>query len=412
MKMKKVLATALVLAMTATMALSGCGKKDDGKTADGKTKVRFASWDTAEDVDAQQKMVDKFNAEHDDIEVVLEAYGGDFDTKISAGMGSGDTPDVMYMWNYPAYAGGLESLDSYIEKEGADYKANFYETLWDYNSLDGKTYGIPIGFTTHALFYNKDIFAEAGVAEPTNDWTWADLEAAAKTITEKCEGKKGFSFQMKPDPYDFEMYLWSNGTAYVDKDGNLDKNLNSKASKEVFTMFQDMEKAGYALATEKSGTDEFRAGNTAMYVYGSWSINTLNEDGVNYGVVDIPAFSAERDSVSILSSSGISMSKDSKNKEAAWEFIKFWTGEEMNKERIGLELPVLQTVVESEKIMEQPEYTAFYTMLEQSAGYTPASFIIESWSELSENLSLSFEQVFNPSALEDVSTVLDEAAQQ
>lgn len=261
--MKKTLATVLVLAMTATLAFTGCGKsEDDGKTADGKTKVRFASWDTAEDIDAQQKMVDKFNAEHDDIEVVLEAYGGDFDTKISAGMGSGDTPDVMYMWNYPAYAGGLEPLDEYIEKEGEGYKENFYETLWNYNSYDGKTYGIPIGFTTHALFYNKDIFEQAGLEEPTNDWTWDDLKAAAKTITEKCEGTKGFSFQMEPDPYDFEMYLWSNGAAYTDKDGNLDKNLNSDKAKEVFKMFQDMEKDGYAIATEAQGTDEFRSGKT------------------------------------------------------------------------------------------------------------------------------------------------------
>mgnify|MGYP000523777094 CR=1 FL=1 len=36
--------------------------------------------------------------------------------------------------------------------------------------------------------------------------------------------------------------------------------------------------------------DEFRAGNTGMYVYGSWAIDTLNEDGVNYGVTTIPAF--------------------------------------------------------------------------------------------------------------------------
>ena len=42
-------------------------------------------------------MVEKFNEEHDDIEVTLEAYRRDFDTKISADMGSGDTPDVMYM---------------------------------------------------------------------------------------------------------------------------------------------------------------------------------------------------------------------------------------------------------------------------------------------------------------------------
>ena len=410
--MKKKLVAMLVLAMTGTMFLSACGSGGgSGKTSDGKVKIRFASWDEAEDVDAQQAAVDKFNEAHDDIEVTLEAYGGEFDTKIAAGMGSNDMPDVMYMWNYPAYAQGLEPLDSYIEKEGEDYKSNFYDTLWNYNSYDGSTYGIPIGFTTHALFYNKDIFAEAGIDEPTNDWTWDDVIEASKTITEKCEGKKGFSFQMKPDPYDYEMYLWSNGTAYVDADGGLDGNLNSDKAKEVFQMFQDMEKDGYAAATEKSGTDEFRAGCTGMYVYGSWSINTLKEDGVNFGVVNIPSFGSQ-DSISILSSSGISMSKNSENKEAAWEFIKFWTSEEMNKERIGMELPVLYSVVESEGIMEQPEYAPFYTMLEQSSDYTPASFIYDGWSELSESLSLSFERVFNPSAMENVSDVLDEAAQQ
>lgn len=411
---KRGLALACVTALTLTTILSGCGgqEKEDGTTSGGKTKIRFASWDVADDVDRQQAIVDKFNESHDDIEVTLEAYGADFDTKISAGMGSGDAPDVMYMWNYPAYYQGLESLDSYIEAEGEEYKSNFYDALWNYNSIEDSVYGIPVGFTTHALFYNKDLFAEAGVEEPTNDWTWDDVQAASKTISEKTDAK-GFSFSMKPDPYDYEMYLWSNGTAYCDEEGALDGNLNSDESKEVFQMFQDMEKDEIAIATEKSGTDEFRAGSTAMYIYGSWAINSLNEDGLNYGVVDIPAFAdAGHDSVSILSSSGLSMSSECKNKDAAWEFIKFWTNEENNIERIGLELPVLNSVVESEKIMEQAEYAPFYTMLEQSAGYTPASFIIEDWSELSESLSLSFEQVFNPSALEDVPTVLDEAAQQ
>ena len=409
--MKKRFAQLCALALIGTMTLTACGKKaEDGKTEDGKTKIRFATWDVAGDVDKQQAMVDKFNEEHDDIEVTLEAYGQDFDTKISAGMGSGDTPDVMYMWNYPAYHEGLEPLDSYIEKEGAEYKDNFYDALWPYNSIDGSTYGIPVGFTTHVLFYNKDLFAEAGVEEPTADWTWDDLQAAAKTITDKTDAT-GFAFSMKPDPYDYEMFLWSNGAAYCDEEGKLDGNLNSDKSKEVFEMFQQMEKDGYAVATEKSGTDEFRAQTAAMYIYGSWSINDFKADGLNFGLVDIPAFAdAGQDSVSILSTSGISMSKDSKNKEAAWEFVKFWTGEYASKERIGSEMPALYSVVDSEKIMEREEFAPFYTMLEQSAGYTPASFIIEDWSEVSEALSLSFEQVFNPSSLQDAGEVLDAAS--
>lgn len=412
--MKRKLAVLCVLALALVTVLGGCGKSSGNTDTakGGKAKIRFASWDVAEDVDRQQALVDKFNAAHDDIEVTLEAYGSDFDTKISAGMGSGDAPDIMYMWNYPVYFGGLEPLDGYIEKEGEGYKANFYETLWNYNAINDQVYGIPIGFTTHTLFYNKDLFAEAGVAEPTAEWTWDDLKAAARTISEKTSAK-GFSFQMKPDPYDFEMYLWSNGAAYCDKDGKLEGNLNSEKAQEVFQMFQDMEKEGYAVATEKSGTTEFRSGAVAMYIYGSWSISSLKEDGLNYGVATIPAFAgAGKDSVSILSSSGISMSKDSKNKDAAWEFIKFWTNEDANKDRIGLELPVLNSVVESEKIMEQPEYAPFYVMLEQSKGYTPASFIIKDWSELSENLSLSFEEMFNPSALQSVPDVLNNAVQQ
>lgn len=409
--MKRKLAVVCIMALSTTAILAGCGGSGSGGSDSGKTQIRFATWDVAEDVDKQQELVDKFNEEHDDIEVTLEAYGSDFDTKISAGMGSGDTPDVMYMWNYPAYYDGLEPLDDYIAEEGDEYKSNFYNTLWDYNMMDGSTYGIPVGFTTHCLFYNKDLFDQAGLEYPTADWTWDDLQAAAKTISEKTDAK-GFSFQMKPDPYDFEMYLWSNGTSYCDENGEMDGYINSEESQEVFQMFQDMEKDEYATSTEGDGTDEFRAGSTAMYVYGSWAINTLNEDGVNYGVTTIPAFAdAGQDSVSILSSSGLSMSKDSEHKDAAWEFIKYWTNEECNKARIGTELPVLNTVVESEGIMEQEEYAPFYTMLEQSQGHTPASFLIDSWSEVAENLQLSFEQIFNPSSLQPVDKALESAVQ-
>ena len=55
--------------------------------------------------------------------------------------------------------------------------------------------------------------------------------------------------------------------------------------------------------------------------------------------------------------------------------------------------------------MNEEKYAPFYEMLEQSDGHTPASFLIEDWSEISENLSLSFEQIFNPSSYMDVKDV-------
>lgn len=124
--------------MIATMAVSlvaGCGKKEEeGKTKDGKIHLRFATWDDGETLDSQQECVDKFNESQDEIEVTIEAYGNDFDTKLTASMGAGDAPDVMYMWDYPTYADSLEPLDELIAAEGEEYKNNFYEALWPYNS--------------------------------------------------------------------------------------------------------------------------------------------------------------------------------------------------------------------------------------------------------------------------------------
>ena len=72
MRRKMVVICAAVL--TATTILAGCGNGGSGGSDNGKTKIRFATWDVAEDVDKQQALVDKFNEEHDDIEVTLEAY--------------------------------------------------------------------------------------------------------------------------------------------------------------------------------------------------------------------------------------------------------------------------------------------------------------------------------------------------
>lgn len=397
MKVPNKVKTFLLLMLTLTMLLAGCGSgnvKGEG-SKDGKVKLRFATWDVGDDVQLQQQLIDRFNESHEDIEVVLEAYGKEYDTKITAGIGAKDAPDLMYMWNYPQYKDALEPLDSYIEDQGGEYKDNFYESLWSYNSIDGETLGLPIGYTTHVVYYNKDLFDEAGVEYPQAGWTWKDLQETAKKLTEKDKNVKGFAMPGKPDPYDFEMFLWGNGATYADKDGKLQGNINSQQSIETFDMFQNMLKEGYAITTEGAGDTEMKSGKVGMFINGAWYLTPLSEAGINYGVVEIPKFENGK-SVSIVSSSGIAMSKDSKHKEAAFEFMSFWTGEEANKARISFELPVLKSVVESEKLEEDPHKKVFYSMLEQSDGYTPSSFLVEDWSQVSENLSLIFEEIFNP----------------
>ena len=84
------------------------------------------------------------------------------------------------------------------------------------------------------------------------------------------------------------------------------------------------------------------------------------------------------------------MSKDSKHKDAAWEFIKYWTNEECNKARIGTELPVLNSVVESEGIMDQKNMRRFTPCWSRVRDIHQASFLMDSWSEgFRKNLSFN-----------------------
>lgn len=414
-RMKRLAAVGLVTAMTGTMLL-GCGggsgsDSESDTTSDGKVKIRFASWETGDTLDSQQECVDQFNESQDKIEVVLEGWGSDFDTKMTASMGAGDAPDVMYMWDYPTYSESLEPLDEYIDAEGEDYKNNFFEALWPYNSMNDQIYGVPVSVVTSCLYYNKDLFDQAGVEYPTDDWTWDDVAAAAEEIQSKIDGVNGFTLPIGTLPYTLEMYLWSNGTAFVDENGKLAGNINSDKSIEVFQTFQDMEKDGVLYASEEAGQTEMLGGKTAMYVDGTWPIKQFGEEGLNYGIAQIPKFEGTEHSISVINTSGIAISKDSKHKEEAWEFLKYWTGEEMNKHRIETELPALKSVVESEGLREDPNCAPFYTALDNCAGYTPASFIAEGWTEVDSDIQLAFESIINPSSLADVKDTLNEVVE-
>lgn len=409
--MKKVLSSLLVGIMAA-IVFAGCSKPaaNQGGQKEEKTTIRFATWDTEDTLDVQKKIVEKFEAANPGIKVQLEAYGDNFDTKIAAGFGAGDAPDVMYMWNYPTYKDGLEPLDNLMKQDKEFKKDNYYDTLFAYNSIDKVTYGLPIGYTTHVVYYNKKIFDEKKVPYPKEDWTWDDLIDTAKKLTDASKKQYGFVFPMEPDPYDFEHYLWSNGTQFVGDDGKLQGNANSDKAIQVFSKFQGMIKDKIAIVSEGSGTKEVKSGLIGMYVSGAWSVQSLKDEKIDFGVAPLPSFEKGKKAVSVVNSSGMAIYNKSKNKSAAWKFIKFYTSEEANKMRIGTDLPVLKNVAESEKLVTDPVYSVFYKMLEQSQGYVSSSFKVDNWSEVSEKLSEAISKIFNPEVSLEPKVAMDEIA--
>lgn len=106
--------------------------------------------------------------------------------KLRVLMAGGTPPDVFAM-DAPLYLdwqsrGVLLNLQPYLDKDNTILDAVYPITLEAYKTADG-LYGLPRDFQTIVLYFNKDMFDAAGVADPTDAWTYADLRTAAKHLT-------------------------------------------------------------------------------------------------------------------------------------------------------------------------------------------------------------------------------------
>ncbi|WP_284164898.1 sugar ABC transporter substrate-binding protein [Frigidibacter sp. SD6-1] len=357
--------------------------------------LRFATWDSDESLAIQEAIAKKFEEANPGVKVQVEAYGDGYDDKLTAAMGAGSPPDVMYMWNFPSYKEALLPLNDFIARDGeAMNLADIPEGLMNISKIDGNIYGMPAGFTTQVVFYNKDMFAAAGVPEPQAGWTWADLRAGAAKFRNADEKVYGFAVDAKPDPYDFEQFLWSNGTRYISDDGKtIDGLMNSPEAAEVLNMFADMIKTEEAVALnigdDTSGSALFKAGKIAMFQSAMWSKSGIDESGVNYGVVMLPSFGG-KPVHSAIGASAVSIAKDSADPELAWEFVKFFSSPEAVAMRTN-DLPVRTSVAEAQGMQDDPIFKPFFDMLAVSNKEIHAFLKNAEWGRIQENLAVAIE---------------------
>ena len=156
----------------------------------------------------------KFEEKNPGVKVQVEAYGDGFDQKLAASFGAKNPPDVMYM-QFPAYYESLEPLDEYIEGDAEMDLDDFYEGLFNYSSMDGKTYGMPAGFTTMVMYYNKDLFDEAGIPYPQDGWTWDEFKDIAAKLSDPENKQYGIGLVPEPDTYDIQGLVWSNDGSFI-----------------------------------------------------------------------------------------------------------------------------------------------------------------------------------------------------
>ena len=285
--MKRKIALAMVLAMTATMA-------QPVLAADDKTTLDVIISQYGTQTQAWWSQFEKdFEAENSDIDLNIEIVSwNDLYTKVNTLVANNNAPDILNIDVLADYVAD-DLLMPATEYASEDLQSKFFPSFWEASTIDDTVYALPILASCRALFYNKDILEEAGATVPT---TWAEVQDAAKKIKDKFgDDVYPWGIDMTTDEGQaaFAYYTWNNGGGFVDEDGEWA--LNSDANVEAVEYEIGLVKDG--LTNEKPATetrydlqDLFGAGKLAMVIAPN-SLPTYCADGgyeVNYGVASIP----------------------------------------------------------------------------------------------------------------------------
>ncbi|GAA2779253.1 sugar ABC transporter substrate-binding protein [Streptomyces rameus] len=186
-----------------------------------------------------------------------------------------DNPDLQRI----AQTGALTPLDRY----GIDSRG-FAPGIVSAGSYQGRLYGLAPTVSTVALFYNKDMLAEAGVAVPR---TWDELKTAAAGLTRP--GRYGMAVDANATfegAWQFLPFLWSNG-------GD-ERRLDTPQAAQALQLWVDLVKSGSMSKSVLNWTqadvhDQFAAGKAAMMVNGPWRTAALNRTpDLHWGVAPLP----------------------------------------------------------------------------------------------------------------------------
>ncbi|MFD5595398.1 extracellular solute-binding protein [Streptomyces griseorubiginosus] len=287
-KPRRTLITAIA-ALGALTSVAACGGgSDSAGSGSGSTGGTYTFWDPYPQFDASSawgRLVAKCGTGAG-VTVKRTAYDTtDLGNKALLAAQQGNAPDVMLVDN-PVVSTLVEAgILNKTSDLGLD-TASIQKNIIGAGTIDGASYGVPIGANTLALYYNKKVLSAAKV-DPASVKDWASLTAALKKV--KAAGKKGITFSAintEEGSFQFLPWFWGAG-------GDLTK-LNSAQGVAALNLWKGWVDEGYAPKdvlqnTQTTSWQEFATGKYAFAENGTWQLGNAEKAGFGYGVLSIPA---------------------------------------------------------------------------------------------------------------------------
>ena len=342
-----------------------------------------------------------------------------------AGTGDIDLYCFLDSWG-PSMTGFLTPLNSYQEKDGMVLSDIYPPAYINGTTYAGKNYGLPWRGHPQLLLYRTDLFEQAGVAVPT---TWKELVEASKAIKEKT-GKDGIAMYYGKGNNGQNLFVWysflkSNGAEILD-----DKMMpvfNSEKGIEATQYYVDLLLKYKAASPGSKAFREYEASqavaqdNAAMVIVWWWHYGVLTNPEKakevvtkNMSFAPVPAWEG-RGQATLALSMATGISRHSKNKDAAWEFLKWLSNPDLEKDAVmDKSDPKTKTIVAvHKKNLIDPEINATSGGMHEAAAASLAVSdtlpMIEEWPEVSSVLEIA---ISNIAAGADTRKEMDKAAKE
>src|SRR5262245_1033573 len=282
-------------------APAGSGAASPGAGYSGPpVSLEYSIWGDPAEITNQQAIVDDFVAANPNIDVNVTVSDWEpYWDKLQTGLAGGDAPDVFAMDGPlgPDYQSRdvLLDLTPYIEGESYDLGQLDENAVKDFTTADGKQFGLPRDLNVIALYYNKQIFDEAGIPYPDDTWDWAKLVEVGKQLTKDTNGdgipdQWGVYTETTDMENAWSELVWQAGGDILSAGGPRPAHDPDRSDAGI-QFLQDLiwkEKVMPDPAIFAEVGDAFEQGKAAMEINGSWLVPTHEAAGIDLGIAPLP----------------------------------------------------------------------------------------------------------------------------
>lgn len=322
-------ATASSLAVTA-----GCSSSSGSSGGNGVVQLSMLTGFTGPDEPSYQALIDQFNASHPKIHVTMSVEPwATVGQKLPASWATGQGPDLATpssdpgsIFNY-IKTNAAQPLDSAVGTgTGQIDSSAFPAAVKSAFTVSGKLYAVPANMATLVLYYNKDMFAQAGITAPPA--TEADFIADAKKLTVGGGRPSQYGLSLA-DNNTIQMWpvlQWMGGGDIIGS--NNCAAINSSASVSALTTWANLVKDDHISPIGQAGADAdtlFSSKKAAMEINGPWAAAGFRKAGINLGIAEVPVGSAGP--VTLASTVPLMVERSSKHVAEAEEFLAWYTGQ-------------------------------------------------------------------------------------